>query len=62
LLRDQRHRPTIVPTTMRANGNFSDASLEWLHSVGGIGINRVTSTSDAFDPESPLVQTNSCLK
>jgi len=36
---------------MRANGNFSDASLERLHSVS---INRVMSPSDAVDLESPL--------
>jgi len=33
LLRNQCHGATIVPARMRANGNFSDASLEWLRSV-----------------------------
>jgi len=37
---------------MRANGNFSDANLEQLHSVS---INRVMSSSDVVDLESPLV-------
>jgi len=40
---------------MRANGNFSDASLELLHSVNDLGVNRVMSPSDAFDLDSPLV-------
>jgi len=30
------HRATIVPARIRANGNFSDASLERLHSVSMI--------------------------
>jgi len=33
LLRNYRHRTTIAPARMRANGNFSDAILEQLHSV-----------------------------
>jgi len=33
LLRGQRHRPMIVPVRMGENGDFSDASLERLHSV-----------------------------
>jgi len=38
---------------MRANGDFSDASVERLHSVS---INRVMSPIDAVDLESPLVK------
>jgi len=45
---------------MRANGNFSDASLKRLHSVNGVGLNHVMSPSDAFDLKSPLVQTITC--
>jgi len=41
----------IVPARMRANENFSDASLELLHSVK---VHRVMSPSDAVDLESPL--------
>jgi len=33
LQRNQRHRVPIVSNRIRANGNFSDASLERLHSV-----------------------------
>jgi len=33
LLHNQCHRAMIVPAGMRANGNFSDARLEQLHSV-----------------------------
>jgi len=40
---------------MRANGNFSGASVERLHSVNGLGINRVMSPSSAVYLESPLV-------
>jgi len=36
----------IVPARMKANGNFSDASLERLHSVS---INGVMCPSDAVD-------------
>jgi len=36
---------------MRANGIFSDGSLEQLHSVS---INRMMCPSDAVDMESPL--------
>jgi len=48
---------------MRRNGNFSDASIErlLLHSVNGLGINRVMNQSDAFDQESPLVETRLLL-
>jgi len=28
LLRNQRHRPTIMQDRMKANGNISDASVE----------------------------------
>jgi len=30
--RNQHHRATIMPAKMKANGNFSDASLERLYS------------------------------
>jgi len=33
LLRNQRHRATVVPAGMRANGNYSDVSVERSHSV-----------------------------
>jgi len=33
ILLTKRHRATIMPARMRANGNFSNASLERLHSV-----------------------------
>jgi len=33
LLCNKRHRTTIVPARMRANGNFNDASLKWLHLI-----------------------------
>jgi len=35
---------------------FSDASLEGLLSVSGLYINHVMTPSDAFDPESPLME------
>jgi len=31
LLPNPRHRATIMPAGMRANGNFSDSGLERLH-------------------------------
>jgi len=42
LLRNQGHRATIVPARMRvrANGNFSDVGLDWLHSVGAVACRR----------------------
>jgi len=40
-----------VPARMRANGNFSDVSLERLHSVS---VSRGMSLSYAVDLESPL--------
>jgi len=33
---------------------FSDASLDRMHPVNGLGINRVMSPRAAFDLESPL--------
>jgi len=54
LLRNYRFIATIVLARIKANGNFSDASLERLHSVSGLGINGVLSPSVAFDRESPL--------
>jgi len=39
---------------MRANGNFSDASLEWFYSVS---INRAMSPSNTVDLELPLILT-----
>jgi len=51
LLSNWRHRSTLVPTWMKANGNFSDASLERLHSLRK---SCVISPSDAADLESPL--------
>jgi len=50
LLRNQRHRATIVPARMRAYGNFSDARLERLHSVS----TSCMRPSDAADLDSPL--------
>jgi len=38
-----------MPARMRANGNFSDTSLKWLHSV-----HCVMSPGDAIELESPL--------
>ena len=52
-LRNQRHRAMIVPARMRTNGNFSDISLEWLHSVSK---KCMMSASDAIDLESPLLK------
>ena len=46
LLRNEHHRATIVPARMKANGNFSDASVERFYSVR---INRMMSPSDAVD-------------
>ena len=54
LLRNQRHIGKIVPPRMRANGNFSDASLEWFYSVS---INRAMSPSNTVDLELPLILT-----
>jgi len=42
-----------VPARMKYIGNFSDASLERLHSVS---ISCAMSPSDAFDLESPVTQ------
>jgi len=33
LLRNQRHRATVGPARIRANGNFSNANLELLHEL-----------------------------
>jgi len=46
LLRNHRHRATRMPARMRANGNFSDASVERFYSVR---INRMISPSDAVE-------------
>ena len=56
LLRNQRHRAIIVPVRMRANGNFGDKNLEWLHWVNK---KCMMSPSDAIDLESPLLK---CFK
>ena len=50
LLRNQRNSATIMAAKMRANGNFSDANLERLHSLS---ISCVMSPSVAADLESP---------
>ena len=46
LLRNQRNSATIMAAKMRANGNFSDASVERFYSVR---INRMMSLKDAAD-------------
>jgi len=46
-----------VPARMKANGNFSDTSLERLQYSGSVSINRVMSQGDAVDLESPLIRT-----
>jgi len=50
-----------MPAGMRAHGNFSDASLKWLHSVL-VSINHMMSLSDAADLELPLGLTYMLLK
>jgi len=40
LLRNQRHKAIIVPARVQANENFSDASLERLHSASIIATRR----------------------
>jgi len=57
LLHNQRHRAMIVQARMRANENFSDASLAMLHSVS---MKFVMSPRGAVDLKSPLVTLN-CL-
>jgi len=42
-----RHRTTIVSARIRANGNFGDVSMEWLHSVS-VRINHVMSQDLRF--------------
>jgi len=54
LLRNCCYIATTLLASIKANGNFNDASLERLHSVSGLGINGMLSPSDAFDLESPL--------
>ena len=46
LLRNKRHRATIMPAGTKANGNFSDASLEQFCSER---INCMMSPRDAVD-------------
>jgi len=45
LLRNKRHRASMMPARMKTNGNFSDASLERFYSVS---INRVTSLRNDY--------------
>ena len=42
-----RHRTTLVSARIRANGNFGDVSMEWLHSVS-VRINHVMSQDLRF--------------
>jgi len=51
LKRNERHRAMTVPTKMRANKNFSDASFERLHSLS---VSCMMSLIDAADLESLL--------
>jgi len=46
LLRNERHRATLMPARMKANGNFRDTGVERFYSVK---INRMMSPSDAVD-------------
>ena len=46
LLRNERHRATIMPAGMKANGNFSDTGVQRFSSDR---INRMMRPSDAAD-------------
>jgi len=50
LIRNERHRVTIVQTRVKANGNFSGPSVERFHSVR---INRMMSPINVVDLDCP---------
>jgi len=50
LLRSERHRATVMPARMKANGNFRDTGVERFYSVKR---NRMMSPSDAVDRGHP---------
>jgi len=50
LSRNQRRRATLMPARMKANENFSDASVQRFYSVR---INSMVSPSEAIDMDGP---------
>jgi len=56
LLRNERHRATIMPAGMKANGNFSDTGVQRFSSDR---INRMMRPSDAADLGRPCKSSKS---